>query len=197
MGTFGLSPTPVAQVIGQGIDYMLLAKLGEQQLINDFVSATQRYEAVMARYKEQQIAELTQKLDELILIARNKRNEMDKKKDAHFNAANEHDQAARLVAQHSTNFHSLKHDVENSRDLLTMAEKQERQRRLNNLRAAYDRAVSAESNAVTRVREAKFAWDTALAEAKAADVAARECEASLKRLTGVSDNKSSFRSNGF
>lgn len=171
-------------------DVFLLARLGEHELANDIVDIRQRYGAVMAQYKQQKGIELQTKVDELILIARDKRAAFEQANDSALNAANAHMAAEQTAARYRRNVVNLRYEIDNDRALLTTTEKSQRLAKLRELEQQHQQAQVAESEAFTKVRNRKYEADSLLAEAKAADAAAKDAAAQLATMTDENNGSS-------
>lgn len=193
MSGLGYGAAPFAEIVGDGesvgeIDVHLLAKY-QPELARDYLNVMQDVRAFMAQHQQRQVVELREKLDELILTARQKTAAFNNKSDEAYNAANAHMAAEQLASQYGKNASNLRYEIANSRELLTTSEKERRLAKLRELEQLHQQAVLAESAAFSQVRNRKYEADAALAEAKSANAAARDAEAQLAALTG--DNSAS------
>lgn len=182
MNAFGATPTAEVATEGtHGFDMMMLAVMGEHELINRLVDDCKRYDELVAQNKQQQIAKLEDKLDELIEASRNLKANVAKFHHATFSAMQEQASAESEMRNADSALARLHWSLNNNKSLKTRAEvaEQERlleeaKRRAYNASFAHSTATKAYNMALQMENEANAAAANANAEARGLDAQLRQ-----------------------
>lgn len=173
MSAFGATPT--AEVIADtgNFDLMMLARMGEHELVNQITYVCQRYTAIVEKSKQDRLADLEQKFDDAVIHVRNLVENAAKLKQSTFKAMQQQASAESNMRNTDSALAQLHHTINHDRSLKTRIEvaEQERQvetakQRAHNAQYAYSTATTAVRNAVMMENEANAAAGNAQAEAR-------------------------------
>jgi hypothetical protein len=194
MSAFGAIQT--AEVIeGTGdFDLMMLARMGEHELVNQITFACQRYSEILEKNKQHRLVDLKQRLDDAIERSRNLRANAAKFKQSTFTAMQEQASAENEMRNADNALAQLHHRINHDKSLKTRTEvaEQEKQVEAGKLRA-YN-AQYAYSAATTSLRNAVGMENGAASEAANAEAEARGLKSQIDAMTGKRNIRGS---NGF
>ncbi|WP_035357521.1 hypothetical protein [Edaphobacter aggregans] len=168
----------------EAFDLMMLARMGEHELINTLVQACKRYVELVAQNKQTHIATLEDKLDELITTSRNLKANAEKLHNATFETMRSHADAENEMRRADNALAQLHYGARHT-GLSTRAETAGREKQIEQAKKRCHDAAFAHSMAATAIRNATMLENEAIAAANAALGEAKNVRGQLEFLNGV------------
>ncbi|QHS51722.1 hypothetical protein [Edaphobacter sp. 12200R-103] len=184
MSAFGATPT--AEVIeGTGdFDLMMLARMGEHELVQQITFVCQRYSEIVEKNKQDRIADLEQRFDDAVIRARNLLENAAKLKHATFTAMQQQASAESNMRNADNALARLHHSINHDRSLKTRREVAEQAKQVEAAKQAAHNAQYAYSLSTTAVRNAVMMENAANAEAGNAQAEARGLKSQIDVMQG-------------
>jgi len=179
--------TQFAEVVTDtsNFDLLMLARMGEHELVQQITYVCQRYSGILEKAKQDRLADLEQRFDDAVILARNLVENAAKLKQGTFAAMQAQAQAENEMRNADNALARLHHSINSDKTLRTRAETAEQEKqveaakqRAHNSQYAYTTATTAVRNSLMLENEANAAAANAQAEAR-----------SLKRQIDVAQGK--------
>lgn len=184
MSAFGAVPTAEVVANTSDFDLMMLARMGEHELVNQITYVCQRYGEIVEKNKQDRLADLEQRFDDAVLRARNLVENAAKFKHATFTAMQQQAQAENEMRNADNALAQLHHAINRDRSLKTRAEVAEQEKQVEVAKQRAHNAQYAYSTATTAVRNAVMMENAANAEAGNAQAEARGLKSQIDVIQG-------------